>query len=157
MTANTSSQKYASIARPYALAAFEYARDNNQLPTWKTLLANATAIVEQPEVNQLLANPEISAEKWLALFSDILSADLNTESKNFLHLLSQNKRLIILPEIAALFNNHYAAFVKITTVRVVTAVENTDEYRQTLIQAVSKRVHHNITLISEVDPSIIGG
>lgn len=155
--ANSSSQKYASIARPYALAAFEYARDQKQLPAWKAFLANSAEIVTQPEISKLLNNPEISAEKWFELINAVQSDQLTTEQKNFLHLVTQNKRLIVQPEIAVLFNDYYAELEKISTVRVVTAIEISEEYRQKLIQAFSKRIHHDVTLQCEVDPSIIGG
>lgn len=155
--ATISSQKYTNIARPYALAAFEYARDQKQLPAWKIFLANAAAIVLQPEVNKLLSNPEITADKWYDLFSGVLNSQLDVESKNFLHLLTENKRVIVLPEISSLFNDYYAELEKLSTVRVITAVDISEEYRQKLIQGLSKRMHHDVTLQCEVDPSIIGG
>lgn len=155
--ANSSSQKYANIARPYALAAFEYARDQKQLPAWKAFLANTAEIVRQPEIKKLLSNPEISAEKWYDLIIGVLADQLDTERKNFLHLVTQNKRLVVLPEISALFDGYYAELEKISTVRVVTAVDISEEYRQKLITAFSKRIHHDVTLQCEVDPSIIGG
>jgi len=155
--ATTSSQKYTNIARPYALAAFEYARDHKQLSDWKAFLVSAAEIVQQPEVRKLIANPEISSNKWFDFFSGILASVVDAERKNFLHLLAQNKRLAVLPEISALFDDLYAQLEKISMVRVITAVDISEGYRQKLAQAFSKRIHHDVTLQCEVDPSIIGG
>jgi F-type H+-transporting ATPase subunit delta len=150
-----------SIARPYALAAFECARDKHQLPAWKDFLASASWLVQQADVMRLLANPELSSAKLFDFFHDILTSEsrqpLNDEHKNFLLILAQNKRLNVLPDIAATFNAYYAALEKISKIRVITAVVAEDAFRQRLAQVLTKRIHHDVTLECEVDSSIIGG
>ena len=37
-----------TLARPYARAAFEYARDNNALAEWQSQLATAAAVTLEP-------------------------------------------------------------------------------------------------------------
>lgn len=147
----------ASIARPYALAAFEYARDRQQLPAWIAFLDAAAYVARQPAVIRLLANPQASSAKLFDLFHEILAPQLDTQRNNFLLLLTQNKRLLVLPDIAELFHAYYAAFEKISKVRVITAVDIQEDYRQQLVKALSKRIQRDVTLHCEVDPSIIGG
>lgn len=146
-----------SIARPYALAAFEYARDKQQLSAWKAFLASAESVAREPVVIKLLDNPEISSAKLFEFFQGILASVLDTEQKNFLSLLAQNKRFAVLPEIAELFNTYFAAYEKVSTVRVVTAVDIEEAFREKLTKALTKRVEREVTLQCEVDPSIIGG
>ena len=148
---------FASIARPYALAAFECARDKNQLPAWKGFLASAADVARHASVVKLLANPEIPTTQLFDLFHEVLASLVNAEQKNFLRLLADNRRLIALPEIAELFNTYYAALEKISSVRVITAIDIADSFRQTLTQALTKRVQHEVTLHCEVDPAILGG
>lgn len=149
----------ASIARPYALAAFECARDEQQLPAWKAFLNAASFIASQTAVVKLMANPELPAAKLLTFFHEILAAqfNLNTEQDNFLLLLSQNNRLNVLPEIADTFNAYYAALEKMSHVRVITAVEAEEAFTQKLSQALAKRIKGEVTLQCEVNPSLIGG
>ena len=64
---------------------------------------------------------------------------------------------MVLPDIAELFSAYYAALEKTSTVRVVTAVDMPEDFRQKLTQALTKRVQREVTLQCEVDPSIIGG
>src|SRR5690349_11982843 len=109
-----------SIARPYALAAFEYARDKQELLAWKDFLKSASFLVQQPIVVGVLADPEFSSEKIFDFFHEILAHQLNKERKNFLLLLTQNKRLNTLPDIADTFNSYYATLEKISNVRVIT-------------------------------------
>ncbi len=148
-----------SIARPYAFAAFEYARDQQQLPAWKIFLEAAAFIAKQSSVIKLLGNPELSASKSFELFHDVLKSFIDEDEgqQNFLHLLAQGKRLAVFPEINELFNAYYAALEKMSQVRVVTAIETEPAFRQKLTQALTKRIQHEITLQCEVDPAIIGG
>lgn len=156
---NLSSQKYANIARPYALAAFEYARDKQQLAGWKAFLETAASIAKQPNVLKLLANPEVPSADLLALFRDVLASvqDINEERKNFLSVLAQNKRFMLLPAIAEQFDNAFAEFEKISNVRVITAIEANDDFKQALSRSLQNRLKHEVKLHCEVDPSIIGG
>lgn len=146
-----------SIARPYALAAFEYASNHHTLPAWKAFLATASYIARDPMVMKIANNPQISSEQLFNLFHEILATQLDSERKNFLLLLAQNKRLLALPEIAELFNAYYAALEKVSTVRVITAIDLEEDFRQKLVRALTKRVEREVTLQCDVDPAIIGG
>lgn len=148
---------FSSIARPYALAAFECARDKQQLPAWKHFLETASSIASQPAIIKLITNPELPSAKLFDLFHELLATQLDTERKNLLLLLSQNKRLNVLPEIAEEFNTYYAALEKLSRVRVITAVEAQENFRQQLAQALTKRIQREVTLQCEVDPALIGG
>jgi F-type H+-transporting ATPase subunit delta len=146
-----------SIARPYALAAFDSAQEKQQLPMWKAFLEAAAYMARQPAVAKILANPEVSSSRQYDLFHDVLTSFIDNERNNFLRLLAQNKRLNALPEIADVFNVYYAALEKISKVRVITAVEASKDFRATLTQSLSKRIQREVTLQCEIDPAIIGG
>lgn len=146
-----------SIARPYALAAFECARDTKQLLEWKGFLQAAAEIASNKQVLRLLSNPEFPTAKLVVLFQEILSSQLNDERKNFLLLLAQNKRLAALPDIAASFNAYYAALEKVSAVRLVTAVDINEDFRQKITSALTKRIQRDVVLKCEVDPAILGG
>ena len=147
----------ASIARPYALAAFECARDSQQLPAWKGFLEYASFLASQPAVIKLIANPELSTANLFDLFHEILAGQLDTERNNFLLLLAQNKRMNALPDIMEAFNAHYAALEKSSNVRLITAIETDQSFQQKLSQALAKRIQHDVMLQCEVDPALIGG
>jgi len=146
-----------SIARPYANAAFEYAREKQQLPAWKSFLESAACLSRQPAIAKLVDNPEITPDKLLEIFRDVLKSQLDKQSDNFLKLLSQHKRLSILPEIAEYFNGLYAVLEKISNVSVTTAVEAQAGFQQKLVDALTKRIQRNVTLECKIDPAILGG
>jgi F-type H+-transporting ATPase subunit delta len=144
-------------ARPYALAAFEYARDKQQLPAWKAFLTSAAYVAREASVRPLLSNPQMTSAKSLDLFTSVLSDQLDVERKNFLSLLALNNRLIALPEVADVFNAYVAAYEKMRSVRVITAIEINDAYKQKLTQALIKRTKEEVTLHCEIDPTLLGG
>jgi F-type H+-transporting ATPase subunit delta len=140
-----------SIARPYANAAFEYARDKEQLASWKSFLESAAMIMLDPAIKPL------SNDQLLILCDDVLASVITSEQKNFLRALADNNRLIALPDISTLFNIGYAELQKISDVRLVSAVEIQDDLKQKLSLALSKRMKHAVTLHCEIDPTLIGG
>lgn len=154
---NPSNPAHLNIARPYALAAFDYARDKQQLPTWKAFLASASHMAREPSIVRLVSNPQIPSAKLFDLFQEVLASVLDAERKNFLFLLAQNKRLMALPDIAGLFDSYLAVLEKISEVRVITAIETKEDFRQKLARALTKRIQHEVTLHCEIDPLIIGG
>lgn len=146
-----------NIARPYALAAFECARDKSQIAEWKGFLFSAAAVSGQPSVQRLLADPERTSKELYDLFEDVLATIITTEQKNFLSLLAQNKRLNVLDEIAQAYEAHVAAYEKICTVRVVTAVAANDDFKDKVARALTIRTQRDVKLHCEVDTSILGG
>lgn len=146
-----------SIARPYALAAFEAAQEKRQLPDWKLFLETAAATARNKNVRSLLTNPLVDSSKLFQLFESVLDSLLDQHRKNFLKLLSQNHRLLALPEISDSYNNYYTAFEKISRVRVITAIDADNQFKQLLTDALTKRIQHQVTLECIVDPAILGG
>ncbi|HVE44229.1 MAG TPA: F0F1 ATP synthase subunit delta [Gammaproteobacteria bacterium] len=146
-----------SIARPYAVAAFESARDQQQLAAWKKFLKLAVYMANQPEVVKLLNGYDVSYEKIASLFLEVLDQYVDALQKNFLLLLAKNKRLNLLKEVVELFDRYCADFEKMKTARVVTAVEMTEDYRRKLTSLLTKRVQQEVVLQTEIDPAIIAG
>lgn len=146
-----------SVARPYALAAFEAAYDAKELPQWKTFLDVASRIAKDKTLLRVLHNPEVRTENLFELFSDILKPYSDEKRLNFLRLLAKNRRLAVLSDISQLFNAYVAELEKISNVRVVTANEIDEAYKQKLQAALTKRIKRDVTLHCEIDPKIIGG
>jgi F-type H+-transporting ATPase subunit delta len=146
-----------SIARPYALAAFEFARTNSQLAEWKAMLISAASMTRNKNVQRLLADPERTPNELFSLFDDVLGSMLNQEQKNFLRLTAQNRRLNALPEMVEAYSAHVAALEKICTARVITAIPATDGFQQKIAQALTIRTQRDVKLHCEVDPDILGG
>jgi F-type H+-transporting ATPase subunit delta len=151
-----------STARPYAIAAFNFARTTATLPLWKTFLASAASVAANEQVKQILNNPLISASILRDLFFSALEEPFalnkdNTALANFLSLLQANNRLNVLPEIAEVFTALYAQHEHIVEIELCTAIEISENLQQKFHAALKKRLACEIKLNRKVDPGLIGG
>lgn len=150
-------EKLATIARPYALAAFEYALDKKELSDWEAFLNKAAAVMQTKEVQFLLQNPEVRQQEIGTLFCDILGSQLDDEKKNFILLLAEYRRLDVLPEIVELFTNYRAQFDKTISVQLISAIKLDAATEQKYIDALTKRLKRKVTLQTELDETLLGG
>jgi F-type H+-transporting ATPase subunit delta len=148
-----------TIARPYAQAIFEHALASKQLAAWSEILTTLAQAVLTPEAAQFIANPASTKQQH----TDLLTATCSKEAKkdasveNFIALLATNKRLMVLPEIKALYEAHRAEQEKTLAVDVVSFSTVSAEQQQQMIASLSKRLQRNVSLNISIDPSLIGG
>jgi F-type H+-transporting ATPase subunit delta len=147
----------ATIARPYAKAAFESARQHHALEKWSAVLAIASSVVQDERVAPLLSSPRVKPEELSGLIGDIAGQSLDEQTRNFLATLADNRRLALLPEIAAMYETLRAEAENTADVQVVSAVELSDAQKQRLAAALKKRLQRDVRLHCEVDASLIGG
>ena len=147
----------ATIARPYAKAAFESARQHSALERWSKVLATASSVVQDERVAGLLSSPRVTPEQLSGLIADIVGGDLDEQTRNFLATLASNRRLALLPEIASMYEGLRAEAENTADVQVVSAVELNEAQKQRLAQALKKRLKREVRLHCEVDASLIGG
>lgn len=69
-----------TLARPYAKAAFEYAKENNAIHEWESFLLVAGRIVSERAFDELLSNPAIRHEQKTAVLLEICTAASAGES-----------------------------------------------------------------------------
>ncbi|MBV8802964.1 MAG: F0F1 ATP synthase subunit delta [Gammaproteobacteria bacterium] len=146
-----------TLARPYAVAAFETALEKDNLTSWKNMLNNAAQVIQDNQVATLLDNPKVTTKQLIELICDVLTPVLDTEKKNFLHLLAEYKRLPLLPNIVTLFTTYCAEHEKYINVDVISAVTLDATYQQKLVQSLTKRLQRNVSLHCTVDPKLLGG
>lgn len=147
----------ATIARPYAKAAFESAREHNAFDRWSSVLAVGAALVSDERVQTLLTNPRVRPADLIDLIAEAAGGELDQHVRNFLATLADNRRLGFLPEIAAMFERLRAEVENVADVELVSAIELTEAQRQRFIDALSKRLGRKVRLHCSVDPSLIGG
>lgn len=146
-----------TLARPYAKAAFEHARDGDRLAQWSHMLAFAAAIATDERAAMLLDDPRLSAEQQAKLFADIGGDAMDDHFNAFLGLLADNERLVLLPDILALFEHMRAEAEKRLTVRVISAVELSDDQKGRLGEALARRMGREIELECSLDSKLLGG
>jgi F-type H+-transporting ATPase subunit delta len=147
----------ATIARPYAKAAFEHARAHKAFARWSEVLATAAAAVKDPRVARLLAAPRVTPIQLTGFIAEICGDAIDDNSRNFIATLASNRRLALLPEIAAMFETLRAETENVADVQVTSAVPLDEAQRQRLSAALKKRLKRDVRLHCEVDVSLLGG
>jgi F-type H+-transporting ATPase subunit delta len=146
-----------TIARPYAKAAFEEARERGRLGPWSEALRTVAAVISDPRVQALLGNPRITAGELANLVSEIAGAQLDEEGRNFVRTLADNHRLAVLPEISALFDELKSEAEGVIDVTVTSAAPLDEAQRGKLAAALERRLKRSVRLQCETDPALIGG
>lgn len=146
-----------TIARPYAEAAFELARDENALPAWSEMLHFAATIVADERVAVALDNPQLESRDKEALLLSIAGDRINVQGRNFVRVLVEAERVALLPQISALFDtlkNQAEGTAKAT---IESAFPLTDAQLGELRAALERRFGKKIEAEVVVNPDLIGG
>ncbi len=146
-----------TIARPYAEAVFARAQELGQVDVWSQSLETLAAIVADPQLAGQIGNPNVPRARVRDLIIGIGGDALPAELANLVRLLSENARLAVLPEIAALFEERRIAGQGVRQVLVRSAFPVDADQEQTLARALARRLGAQVELTVEQDPDLIGG
>ena len=146
-----------TIARPYAEAAFELARDQNALPVWSEMLKLASRVVADPRMAEALDNPKLDAPAKESLLLSICGDRLNAEGRNFVKLLVEADRIALMPAIAELFDSlkDQAEGIAKATIETAFPLEGTE--LSDLTAALEQRFKRKVEAQVIVKPELIGG
>ena len=146
-----------TIARPYAVAAFELAKEQNDLAKWSDMLGFAAVVVTDEAMQDYIGNPATEQDTLTRLMLEVCGDQLNDIGKNFIKLLIVNKRLSVLPEIVVLYNELRAEAEKTIDAEVISAFPLSDAQQSTLIEGLKKRLGREVNLVTKVDENLLGG
>jgi F-type H+-transporting ATPase subunit delta len=155
-----------TIARPYAEAAFEVARESNALAEFSDALEIAGELMADGRVPEFLGTPTLTDAKRLEFLEGLFAAAMgkgtvlaggSLHGTNFLKLLIENDRVDVLPEIANHFHALKDAVENTIEVTVRSATALSDKDRQQYVAALEKRFGRKVELATEIDESLIGG
>ncbi|WP_045856365.1 F0F1 ATP synthase subunit delta [Teredinibacter purpureus] len=146
-----------TLARPYAKAAFEAARNAKALTEWSEALTLAANVTGQDKVKSLLSSPNLTAEQKSASLVELCGDTLNDAQQNFISVLAENGRLSLLPQVQQLFELYKANQEKAVDVDIQSAFEMTSEIEEKLAKTLTAKLDRKVTLQTSVDKSLLGG
>ena len=146
-----------TLARPYAVAAYHFAKERNQLDAWCHMLANIRAIVLHEKIQKILDTPELDEAVLLKMLKPVTEKSLDAYGLNFLKLLIVNHRLELAPMIFKLFEAIKAQAENIVSVDVTTAITLNHAEQSALIDNIVKHLKHKVQASFHVDGAIIAG
>jgi F-type H+-transporting ATPase subunit delta len=147
----------ATIARPYAKAAFHYAQGSNAFAKWSQGLQAAAAIVADPRVASLATSPQLSPADLAGVIVDVAGDTLDPALQNFVRVLAENHRLLLLPEIAAHYEALRSDAENTVDVEVISAVALDNAQADKLKSALIARLKRQVRMQTSVDSALLGG
>lgn len=149
-----------TLARPYARAVFELARDKGAFDRWSKTLSVLSALSGDKSVQAMLASPKAAPAvraEVLAELADKAGQKLDQQGRNFVQLLAENRRLGLLPEIAADFERLRAEAENTLEVEIKAAMPVDAAEQKRIADALQQKLGRKITLKYVQDKSLIGG
>ena len=147
----------ATIARPYAEAAFDQALEEGKLVDWSQMLGMLKLVIADANMRTVIKNPKLSSEQLYQFIVDVCGNALSQTGKNFVKILVNAERIGLAAEIFALFEQKRAAAEGISEVDVITAYPLDDAQIKTISDAISKRLGKKVDINTEEDKDLIGG
>ena len=147
----------ATLARPYAGAAFAIAGEAGRLDQWSRQLASLAAAAAVDEVQEFIASPSLPGPAKAHRIIDLLGAELGADARRFVHVLADNKRLDIVGEIADQFEALKAQAERTLDVEIVSAVALTDDQLRGFVSGLTERFGQEIEVETRVDENVVGG
>ena len=147
----------ATIARPYARAAFAHARESKDFASWSKLLGSAATAAADPRVSRLIGHPLVTGDQLVGLLAEASGMAGGEQGGNFLRTLAANRRLALLPEISAQFEALRAETENVVDVEVIAAREIAPEQEKKLAAALKRRLGRDVRMHTRIDDSLIGG
>ena len=144
-------------ARSYARACFEVAKTSVERAKWGEMLDFLAAVSLDADMVRLMASPAVHRDRLVEMVLEVSKGRLTSQGENLVRLLAENARIEILPLIAQEFGALCREAEGKVDVRVVSALQLSEQEKILLASALGKRLGKVITLDNEVDASLIGG
>ncbi|MCX7122578.1 MAG: F0F1 ATP synthase subunit delta [Gammaproteobacteria bacterium] len=146
-----------TLARPYAKAAYLYAKEQGTVELWFQFLGKLGLVFADHTMQNLLQNPQLPKETLLAIITENMSPSPDQGMQNFLKELTHQQRLAVLPEMVELFAEDWQMdrHVKEFTVSSATAL-STAQITE-LEQNLTAQFKQPVFLTLKIDESLMGG
>ena len=149
--------EFATLARPYANAAFDVAKSAGRLEEWSRGLNLLALAGEDPNLKAMIQSPTATTAEKAFKLAELFRDDLLDSVRQFVHVLAENKRLSLLAEITTQFEVWRADEARTLDVEVTTAVPLSDSEQNRFQEILERRFEQQINLTTAVDETIIGG
>ena len=147
------------IAQPYAQALMSVAQSQNLTEQFGTELRSLLSLLkESPELAELLGNPTVEPEGKKAVLRRILGDEGNPYMRNFLMLLVDKGRVIVLESVGKEYLALLRELNQTVLAEVTSAVALTEAQQQTVAEKVKAMTGaREVEIESKLDRDLLGG
>ncbi len=147
------------LAERYGVALFDLADERKELDAIARDLQSLRALLrESADLRRLIRSPVLSREaQGKAIAAIAQQAGLSLLTRNFLGLLAQNRRLLVLPSMIDSFLNRLAERRGEVTAQVLAAQDLSPAQRAAVDEQLRRAVGRKVAIDVQVDQSLLGG
>ena len=146
-----------TIARPYAQAIFDLAKEQKNLGDWSGMLQLLAQLVEDENAKTSLQDAKINDSEKEKMILAVCKGQLSKEGENFVKLLIENKRLPVLPFIREAFETLKADEEGVLDANIVVAAKISKKETDEIVKKLEKKFSKKIEATIEINEEIIGG
>lgn len=146
--------EFVTLARPYAKAAFDFAKGVDMVDSWMQQLTISAGIASVAEISQAFSSPVKDNNQLVEILA---GADAESSYKNFLQLMAENNRLPLLPDVVTVFQHISEQDAKALSADVYTAKELSEEQLKDISASLAKRTGKTVNLTQHIDESLLSG
>jgi F-type H+-transporting ATPase subunit delta len=144
------------IARRYAHAYFDLARQAGEVAAWREALRTVTETLTDEQVATALEDPRLPSSERLRLVEELLG-DVAQPARNLARLLVERGRAAVLPLLLEEYDALADRASGVTRAEVLTAVPVDKSLEQSISRTLSQRLGGEVHTTVRQDPSILGG
>jgi len=147
------------IAKRYAKALFEIAREENKIEAiYDELKSFSSLLEENTNLMDFLANPVFERSDKKIVISEILQkTGVSVIASNFLKLLVDKRRIDTLPQIEMCYQKYMDEVLNKARVHIMTAFALSGEISEKVKKKLESYTGKNVEMIIDEDPSLLGG
>ncbi len=146
-----------SIARPYAQAVFELAKDSGHYGPWSEALEFLATVAADKDMAALFSNPRVSRQQAADIVIELLGEAVGDEPKNLVRLLAQNRRLQALSAISEQYEILRAEAERTIRAELESALPISDEEQHRIAGALKTRLGREVELVVTTNRELVGG
>ncbi len=146
----------ATIARPYAEAAFEVADREGKLAAWAGALGRLAAVASDPAVFRLVGDPAVTADVLYGVVA-AGAGELPVAVQNFVRVLIENGRVTALPQVHSQFEALKNEREGIVDAGIASAFPLDAAQTAELVAGLEARLKRKVRPHVSVDKELIGG
>ena len=146
-----------AIARRYAEAVFEMGRNTNGIERWRTDIQLLAEYLRDRRLAFVLSEPNVAFSTKEAMLRDLLSDKVQPDALGLALVLVDQDQVSMVPRIVTEFERLYDEYKNQAQATIITATPLDAAETAQLAAALQKMTGKQITLTTEIDPTILGG
>jgi F-type H+-transporting ATPase subunit delta len=146
-----------TIARPYAVAAFNLGKEQNALAKWSEMLGFAAAVASDAQMQAFIQDPKVVSSALQDTFLKVCGDQLNEYGQNLIKVLVEYNRMDILPAITSAFEELKAQDEGVLDAQIIAAAKPSAAEVKDLVKRLEVKFGKKIEAKVSVDSELIGG